>query len=249
MDLGIRGRRAAVAAASQGLGYAIAAALAAEGVHVAVCSRRREAIDAAAERIGGGAIPLVADLSVPGGGASFVRDAREALGGLDILVLNTGGPRPGGVGEVAIDDYSSAFDQVCRSVIEMCDEALPSMREQGWGRVVAVTSVAVKQPLSTLVLSNVARSGLTAYLKTLSLAVAAEGVTVNSLLPGFHETERLTDLYDAEQLAGLAGAVPVRTIGRPDDFGACAAYLCSEQARYVTGTAIQVDGGICAGLL
>ncbi len=249
MDLGIGGRRAAVAAASQGLGFAIAAALAAEGVHVALCSRRREAIDAAAARIGGGAVPLVADLSVRGGGDAFVRDAREALGGLDILVVNTGGPRPGGVGDVGVDDYSTAFDQICRSAIEMCDAALPTMREQRWGRVLAVTSVAVKQPLSTLVLSNVARSGLTAYLKTLSLGVAAEGITVNSLLPGFHETERLADLYDADLLAGLAGAVPARTIGRPEDFGSCAAFLCSEQARYVTGAAIQVDGGICAGLL
>ncbi len=249
MDLGIEGRRAAVAAASQGLGYAIASALVAEGVRVAICGRRSDAIADAALRLGGGTVAIVADVARPDGATSFVAEAREALGGIDILVPNAGGPRPGGTSDVSLDDYSMAFDLNCRSAIAMCEEALPAMRHQRWGRVVAVTSVAVRQPLATLVLSNVARAGLTAYLKTLSRDVAADGVTVNSLLPGFHETERLTALYDGETLAGLAANVPARTIGRPEDFGAYAAFLCSEHARYVTGTATPVDGGIYGGLL
>jgi len=249
MDLGIEGRRAAVAAASRGLGYAIAAALVAEGVRVAICGRGREAVDAAAARLGDAAVPIVADVGSPQGAVSFIAAARDALGGIDILVPNAGGPRPGGTDDVSLDDYAVAFDLNCRSAIAMCDESVPAMRAQGWGRVVAVTSVAVRRPLPMLVLSNVARAGLTAYLKTLSHEVAADGVTVNSLLPGFHETERLAALYDTERLADLAAGVPARTIGRPPDFGAFAAFLCSEHARYVTGTATPVDGGIYGGLL
>lgn len=249
MDLGIEGRRAAVAAASRGLGYAIAEALVAEGVRVAICGRQRDAIHSAAARLGHGTVAIAADLATPDGASAFFAEALDALGGVDILVPNAGGPRPGGTADVTLDDYSVAFDLNCRSAIAMCEAALPAMRAQRWGRVVAVTSVAVRQPLSTLVLSNVARAGLTAYLKTLSRDVAADGVTVNSLLPGFHETERLTELYDADRLSGLAQNVPARVLGRPEDFGAFAAFLCSEQARYVTGTATPVDGGIYGGLL
>ena len=249
MDLGISGRRAAVAAASQGLGYAVAAALVAEGVHVAICGRRREAVEDAATRLGAGTVAIVADVSEPKGATAFTREAHAALGAIDILVPNAGGPRAGGTADVSIDDYAVAFDLNCRSAIAMCSDVLPAMREQRWGRILAITSVTVRQPLATLVLSNVARAGLTAYLKTLSRDVAADGVTVNSLLPGFHETERLTALYGADNLAGLAANVPARSIGRPEDFGAFAAFLCSEQAGYVTGTATPVDGGIYSGLL
>ena len=249
MDLGIEGRRAAVAAASRGLGYAIAGALVAEGARVAICGRRRDAIDDAAARRGHGTVAVVADVSKPEGAISFVAEACDALGGVDILVPNAGGPRPGGTADVSLDDYSIAFDLSCRSAIAMCEEVMPAMRAQRWGRVVAVTSVTVRQPLPSLVLSNVARAALTAYLKTLSRDVAADGVTVNSLQPGFHETERLSALYDAEKLADLAENVPARALGRPEDFGAFAAFLCSEHARYVTGTATPVDGGIYGGLL
>lgn len=249
MELGIAGRRAAVAAASQGLGYAVAEALVREGVRVVICGRRQDAVGDAARRLGGETVGLVADVSTPEGAATFVRDASGLLGGIDILVPNAGGPRPGGWADVSIDDYAAAFDLNCRSAIAMCLEALPGMRAQRWGRIVAVTSVAVRQPIPGLILSNVARAGLTGFLKTLARDVAPDGVTVNSLLPGFHSTERLTQLYDPDALAGLAQAVPARTIGRPDDFGAFAAFLCSDAAGFVTGTAIPVDGGTYAGLL
>jgi 3-oxoacyl-[acyl-carrier protein] reductase len=249
VELGIEGRRAAVAAASQGLGYAAAAALAGEGVRVALCGRRADAADAAAARIGEGAVPIVADVGTPDGAAAFVRDARDALGGVDILVPNAGGPPAGDFAHTTVDQYLAAFELNCRSAIAMCYEAVPDMRAQRWGRVVAITSIAVRQPIANLILSNTARAGLTGFLKTLAREVAADGVTVNSLLPGLHETERLTQLHDGDGLDGLAAGIPAHAIGRAEDFGSVLAFLCSEPARYVTGTATPVDGGAYAGLL
>jgi 3-oxoacyl-[acyl-carrier protein] reductase len=249
VDLGISGKRAAVAAASQGLGYAVAEALAGEGVQVAICSRRRAAVDAAAARIGAGAVPIVADVGTAAGGAEFVRTAREALGGIDILVTNAGGPPAGNFEHTTVEQYLEAFELNCLSSIAMCHEAVPELRRQKWGRVLAITSIAVRQPIPHLILSNTARAGLTGFLKTLAREVAADGVTVNSLLPGFHETERLTGVYDSAALEQLAAQVPARVIGDAVDFGRVAAFLCSEHARFVTGTATPVDGGTYAGLL
>lgn len=247
MDLGIAGRRAAVAAASRGLGFATAAALAAEGVEVAICGRDRGAIEDAARRIG--AVPLVADVSTVDGASGFVHAARDALGGIDILVANAGGPPPGTFASVPVEEYARAFDLNCRGAIAMCAEAVPAMRAQRWGRIVAITSITVRQPAPNLILSNTARAALTAFLKTLAREVAADGVTVNSVQPGFHSTERLAELYGgAGALAGLAAAVPAGALGRPEDFGRVAAFLCSEAAGFVTGAAVPVDGGTYAGL-
>jgi 3-oxoacyl-[acyl-carrier protein] reductase len=249
VDLGIAGRRAAVAAASEGLGYATAAALAAEGVRVAMCGRRRAAIEEAAARAGGGAVPLVADVSTTDGAAGFVRAARDALGGVDILVANAGGPPPGTFATTSLEGYTEAFDLSCRSAIAMCQEAIPAMREQRWGRVVAITSIGARQPIATLIASSTARAALSAFLKVTAREVAADGVTVNALQPGLHATARLTSVYDAEALDALAATVPVGRLGDAADFGALGAFLCSEQARFVTGTALLVDGGAYPGLV
>jgi 3-oxoacyl-[acyl-carrier protein] reductase len=243
MDLGISGRRAAVAAASRGLGFATAAALANEGVHVAICGRDESAIGDAARTIGHGAVPLTADVSTANGARGFVESAHDALGDLDILVTNAGGPPPGNFSSTRVDQYLAAIELNCLSVIAMCDAAVPAMRERRWGRVVAITSLAVRQPMSELILSNTARAGATGFLKTLAREVAGEGVTVNSLQPGIHDTERV------RQLGTDPAGIPAGTIGRPVDFGAIAAFVCSEPARFLTGTAIQVDGGAYAGLL
>jgi 3-oxoacyl-[acyl-carrier protein] reductase len=248
MDLGISGRRAAVAASSQGLGFAIAAALAAEGVRVAVCSRRRDAIEEAARRVGNGAVPLVADVSSVDGSLGFVRQAADALGGIDILVTNAGGPPPGTFETIGVDQYMGAFELNCLGAIAMCKETVPAMQQQGWGRVVAVTSIAVRQPIPNLILSNTARAGLTAFLKTLAREVAQDSVTVNSLQPGLHATERLTALHGGGGDDPAAG-IPAGVLGDPADFGAVAAFLCSDQARFVTGASVQVDGGAYMGLL
>src|SRR5215510_4108963 len=245
MDLGIAGRRAAVAAASQGLGKATALALAAEGVQVAICSRSRDRIDTAAADIPG-AVPLVADVSTEAGAAAFVRDATDALGGIDILVANGGGPPAGTFASTDLAAYQGAIEQNCLSVIAMCAEAVPAMQAQRWGRVLAITSVSVRQPIPTLILSNTARAGLTGFLKTLAGEVASDGVTVNSLQPGAHDTERNRALRDSR--AGLAPDDAVPHLGRPDDFGRIAAFLCSDAAKFVNGAALHVDGGTFLGL-
>lgn len=242
MDLGIAGRRAAVAAASRGLGLATAVALAEAGVHVAICGRDSATVEAAAA--GTDLVPLVADVSTPEGSQGFVRAARDALGGVDILVTNAGGPPPGRWVDITdLDVYTRAFELNCLSTIAMCAEAVPLMQAQRWGRVVAITSIAVRQPIPYLILSNTARAGVTGFLKTLATEVAADGVTVNSLQPGLHDTERVRSLGGADP-----SAVPAGTLGRPEDFGAIAAFLCSDQARFLTGAAIQIDGGSYAGL-
>lgn len=245
MDLGIAGRRAAVAGASRGLGFATAAALVAEGVDVAICGRDPDRIAATAARIG--ARPVVADLSTVQGAQEFVTSAEAALGGIDILVANSGGPPGGGI--AAFPDaaaYTRAFEQSGAAMIAMCLAAVGPMRVRGWGRVLAVTSTSAREPLTGLVLSNVARAGLTAFLKTLATEVAPDGVTVNSLQPGFHATDRLAEL--GADLEAIASATPTRSVGRPEDFGRAAAFLCSDAARYITGVALPVDGGRLSGL-
>ncbi len=243
MDLGISGRRAAVAAASRGLGFAAAVALAGEGVHVVICGRDGRTIADAADTIGHDAVGLVADVSTANGARGFVESARDALGGIDILVTNAGGPPPGNFSSTRVDQYLAALELNCLSVIAMCDSAAPPMREPQWGRVVAITSVAVRQPIPELILSNTARAGATGFLKTLAREVAGDGVTVNSLQPRIHDTERV------RQLGTAPSGIPAGAMGRPDDFGAIAAFVCSEQAGFLTGTAVQVDGGAYAGLL
>jgi 3-oxoacyl-[acyl-carrier protein] reductase len=247
MDLGIGGKRAAVAAASKGLGLGVAQALAAEGVTVAICGRHRDTVDAAAAGIGANAIPIVADVSHVEGATGFVRDARAALGGIDILVLNAGGPPPGDFAHTTVDQYLDAFELNCRGGIAMCYEAVPEMRERKWGRVVAITSIAVRQPIPNLILSNTARAGLTGFLRTLAREVAGDGVTVNSLLPGSHATARMASLGGSA--ADLAAQVAAGVVGDPADFGRIGAFVCSEHARFLTGTAIQVDGGAYGALL
>ncbi len=237
-----------MAAASAGLGYGAAAALVAEGVHVAICGRDRARIDDAAARLASGAVPLVADVATPTGAAGFVAEAAEALGGVDILVTNAGGPPPGTFASTDVDAYPGALELNLLSVVAMCKAAVPAMQERRWGRVVAITSIAVRQPIATLILSNTARAGATAFLKTLAREVAGDGVTVNSVQPGFHATERLRRLGESTPDAAQLG-IPAGFVGDPADFGAVVTFLCSEPARFLTGAHIQVDGGAYAGLL
>ena len=241
MDLGIAGKRAAVAAASSGLGLESARALAAEGVVVAMCGRDAERIEAAAADVGHGAIPLVADVSTADGATGFIEAATAALGGIDILVTNAGGPPAGNFESTPLDSYQGALDLNLLSVVAMCSAAVPAMREQRWGRVVAITSVSVRQPIANLILSNTARAGATGFLKTLAREVFADGVTVNSAQPGLHATERLKSLYGDD--------APLGTVGDPADFGQIVAFLCSQQARFATGVGFHVDGATYAGLL
>ncbi len=246
MDLGLSGKTAAVAGASAGLGLAAARALAAEGATVAICGRDRQRVEDAAASIDG-AVPIVADVGTPDGATSFVTDALAALGSVDILVPNAGGPPAGTFASTPLEAYLPALQLNLLSTVAMCHAAVPAMAERGWGRVVAITSASVRQPIPSLILSNTARAGVTGFLKTLSLEVAPHGVTVNSVQPGLHATDRLKHLY-GDDTSAAARDVPTGTVGRPADFGAVVAFLCSDAARFVTGAALPVDGGATRGL-
>jgi 3-oxoacyl-[acyl-carrier protein] reductase len=205
------------------------------------CGRDETRVDAAAASIGDRCIALVCDVAGAPGGAAFIAAANDALGGIDILVTNAGGPPPGNFAETQVDSYAGAIALNLMSVVAMCKAAVPPMQARGWGRVVAITSLAVRQPAPGLILSNTARAGATGFLKTLAREVAGDGVTVNSVQPGLHRTERAKELY-GDAVAGMK-------MGAAEDFGAIVAFLCSEQANYLTGAQIHVDGGTYQGLL
>jgi 3-oxoacyl-[acyl-carrier protein] reductase len=248
MDLHLEGKRAAIAAASSGLGLAAARALAAEGVHVAICGRDGERVRRATRELGSRAVGLTADVSTPEGAATFVEEANAALGGIDILVANGGGPPTGTFASTPLHAYRSALEQSLLSVIEMVHAVLPPMRGRRFGRVIGITSISVRQPIPNLILSNTARAGTTGFLKTVAREVAADGVTVNSVQPGLHATERVREVYgDALEQERLA--IPAGQMGRPEDLGSLIAFLSSEHARFITGAAIPVDGCTNAGLM
>lgn len=235
-----------MAASSAGLGLATAVALAEAGCQVVMNGRDPDRLDQAAGGVSG-AIPIIGDVSDAVGAAALVEAATEALGGIDILVTNAGGPPGGDWASTDTDLYPAALELNLISVVAMTKAAVPAMQSQGWGRVLAITSVSVRQPLNMLILSNTARAGVTGYLKTMANQVAADGVTVNSLQPGYHTTDRLRQLF-GDRMADLESSAASRSVGDPADFGRIAAFLCSEHARFITGTALPVDGGLHAGL-
>ena len=243
MDLGIEGKRAAVSGASAGLGYATAEALAQEGVHVAICGRDRARIEAAAAKIGANAIPLACDVSTIAGARDFVAQARDALGGVDILVANGGGPAPGAASDTDVESLRGWMEQCFLALMEMCQAAIPGMREQEWGRVLAITTIGVASPLPNMVYSNTARAAFTAYLNMMSKEAARDGVTINSLLPGAHATERLTSMVGPDAIDAIGANNPTGRIGAAADFGRIAAFMCSQWANYVSGAALPVSGG------
>jgi 3-oxoacyl-[acyl-carrier protein] reductase len=248
MDLGLKGKRAAVAAGTAGLGLGTAVALAEAGCVVTVCGRDEAKIATAIDQIGHDATGVVCDVSTDAGGRRFVELATEAMGGVDILVANGGGPPPGGFASTDEALYAEALQKNLLSIVAMCTAAIPAMRERKWGRVLAITSSAVRQPSPTLILSNTARAGVTAFLKTVSREVAGDGITVNTIQPGTHLTDRITQLFGENPDASKMG-IPAGFIGDPGDFGRIAAFMCSESARFMTGVNLQVDGGAYPGLI
>jgi 3-oxoacyl-[acyl-carrier protein] reductase len=249
MDLGIAGKRAAVAAGSAGLGLASAKSLADNGAHVVICGRDRAKLDAAAALIGHGCVALVADVSTGVGGAAFVEAAIAELGGIDILVANGGGPPPGNFASTPMDAYAAALERSLTSVVGMVTTAVPGMQERGWGRIVAITSLSVRQPMATLILSNTARAGVTGFLKTVATEIAPHGITVNSVQPGLHLTDRMKGLYPDGLPDVSTLGIPTGHMGDPADFGEAVAFLCSQQAKFITGSHIPIDGGANTGLL
>jgi 3-oxoacyl-[acyl-carrier protein] reductase len=250
MDFAIRNKVALVTGASSGLGKACALALADEGVRLAVAARRPAALEAvAAEASARGAADARAftvDLSDAASIERLVADVRAVFGQVDILVANGGGPKRGTFTEVTIDDWDVAYKSILRSMLRLIELVVPGMRAQHWGRIVALTSSSVKQPIATLVLSNAFRTGLVSALKTLSSEVAKDGITVNAIATGRIETDRLRALYgnDAATLEAAGKQVPIGYVAQPDEFAPLIAFLCGEPARYITGQTISVDGGL-----
>ena len=259
MDLGIQGRRALVCASSKGLGKGCAEALAGEGVDLILNARGAESLEATAANIrstyGVSVVAVPADITTEAGQAAVL----EAAGDIDILVTNAGGPPPGLWSDWGRDDFIAAFDANLLTPIALIKAALPGMMDRGWGRIVNITSVAVKAPIPVLGLSNTARSGLTGYVAGVSRQVAGSGVTINNLLPGLHDTDRLVTLDKLD--AGARGiseddarqarmqSVPAGRFGTSEEFGGACAWLCSDKAGFVIGQNILLDGGAFPGAL
>ena len=253
MDLGLTGRTALVCSSTSGLGEAIARALAAEGARTVVTGRRGDRAAAIAAELPS-AVGVAIDLLAPDAPRALLEAATAAYGPPDVLVLNGPGPRPAPAAEIGVDDLDAAVDTLLRPHLQLVNAVLPGMRERGYGRILAVGSSGVATPLPNLVLSNLGRAALAGYLKTLATEVAADGVTVNMLLPGRIGTDRTAALDAANAArsgrsvesvtAASIGSIPAGRYGRTEEFAAAAAFLCSAAASYVTGVALRCDGGL-----
>ncbi|MCP4216107.1 MAG: SDR family oxidoreductase [bacterium] len=263
MDLGIKGKIAVVTASSRGLGKAVAEALAAEGVNLAICSRDKQKIEETAHQLrtsyGVDVLPVACNVADRNEVTAFKEKVIDYFKTCHIVFANAGGPPPGKVEAFNLDDFQQALDLNLLSTIQLVNCFLPYMKEQKWGRILASTSISVKQPIPTLALSNVSRVGVVAFIKSLSADVGVCNVTANVLAPGFIMTERvenlLTDRSKRENISykeaeeSVLQSIPVRKIGSPAEFGALSAFLSSEHASYITGTTILIDGGMYGGLM
>lgn len=263
MDLGLKGRVALVAASSRGLGRAVAEELAAEGASLVLTARGKDTLDATAkaivDRYGVPVLALPADVGKIGDPERVVREGIARFGKIDIILTNSGGPPPGPFESLDAEAWARATALVLTSVVEFCRAVLPGMKERRWGRILNVTSIAAKQPVDNLMLSNSIRAAVIGFARTLATEVAPFGVTVNNLLPGFTRTERMVELAEvtAERdkitpeaaSARFSAAVPMGRMGEPREFAALAAFLASERASYITGQSMAVDGGWIRALM
>jgi 3-oxoacyl-[acyl-carrier protein] reductase len=263
MDFGLKGKVALVVAASKGLGRAVAEELAAEGVRLAICSRDAEAIEAVGREIaaatGAEVLARAADVSRAGDIAEFTDTALRIYGRVDILLTNSGGPPPGRFETLDLAAWQKAAELTLFAPVEFARRVLPGMKERHWGRILNITSIAVKQPIENLMLSNSLRAAVTGWARTLANEVGAHGVTVNNLLPGYTRTERVEELSlviskrdgitPAEAVARWEKEIPLGRLAEPREFAALAAFLASDRASYITGQSIAVDGGWIKSLL
>lgn len=261
MDYGISGKTAIVGGSSKGLGKACAVALAREGVNIVLCARDETVLQETKnelEALGAEVLAVSADMSLPDDNERIIRETIHRFGGIDILVNNSGGPKPGTFRDISEGDLDDAYHAVLKYNIRMIKGCLPSMEKNGWGRIVNIASVTVKEPAGNMVLSNIFRSAVASFAKTISKELIGKGITINTVCPGYFKTDRAVQLmevrareadipveeYEQKTVAGL----PHKRYLDPQELGDLVCYLCSEQARSVNGTTIQIDGGASNGL-
>lgn len=247
MDFGLDGRTAVVTGASSGMGLAIAEGLAAEGANVAMLGRRRDLLERHAERIG--ALAVQGDITIPTHLDRLVAETLEAFGAIDILVLNGGGPTAGSALELTPEALEEAYALLLMPFVGLVSRTLPHLRASDAGRILAIESTSVREPIAGLALSNAIRPGVVGWLKTLSRELAADGITVNTIAPGRIATDRMRDVYGpAGPSAADLALIPAGRLGTTAEIAAVACFLVSERASYVTGTVVPVDGGLSRGL-
>lgn len=263
MNLGIAGKTAIVSAASRGIGKAIALGLAKEGVNMVICARNEAGLRKTANEIESASsvkvVPIIADLTKASEIKSLIEETADRFGWIDILITNAGGPPPGPSLSFTDQDWEYAMVLNLLSAVRLCREVIPIMRGQGWGRIVNMVSVAAKQPLQDMILSNSIRAAVIGLAKTLSQEVAANNITVNSICPGWILTDRLESVVRKQaegqrktyetKLAELTAEIPMKRCGTPEEVANLALFLSSERASYITGATIQIDGGLVKGLL
>lgn len=262
MNFNLRGKTAIIGGSSKGLGKACAVALAREGANIVLCARNEKILNEAQreiEALGVQTLALTADMTSADDNVRIVRDTVARFGGVDILVNNSGGPKPGTFREISDEDLDDAYNAVLKYNIRMVRLCLPYMEQKGWGRIVNITSITVKEPASSMLLSNIFRTAVASYAKTISKELIAKGITINNVAPGYFRTDRVTQLMKSRSEAeGISvdeyeqkaiEAFPHKRYMDPQELGDMVAYLCSDQARSVNGTTIQIDGGLLSGLL
>src|SRR5690554_158686 len=262
MNFNLQGKTAIIGGSSKGLGRACAIALALEGVNIVLCARNKEALrdtQQEIESLGVKTLALMVDMTSGDDNARVVRETIARFGRIDILVNNSGGPKPGSFRDITEDDLDEAYASVLKYNIRMIRLCLPFMEKNGWGRIVNITSVTVKEPAPNMVLSNIFRAAVVSYAKSISKELIAKGITINNVCPGYFKTDRVTQLMEERSEAeGLSveeyekkmiADFPHKRYMDPEEFGDLVCYLCSEQARSINGSAIQIDGGLLNGLL
>jgi len=254
MDLGLKDKVAFIAASSQGLGKAVALELVQEGAKVIINGRTKETLEATKQEIkviaGDKVFAIAGDLSVAAEREKIINTALQSYGAIDILVTNTGGPRSGKFESFSEDDWNAAYKSLLSSTVGLINGFLPGMKQKQWGRIIAITSQAVKQPVNNLVLSNSVRASVAGLIKTLSNELGSYNITVNNVMPGYTETERLKKLIKNDaSFASAKSEVPLGRFGKPEEFAAAVAFLASERASFITGVSLAVDGGWIKSLI
>lgn len=254
MDLGLKDKIAFIAASSQGLGKAVAIELAKEGAHIAICGRNQEQLNKTKleiEKVSNGrVIALSGDLSIDSDRNNILDSVLKFYGKVDILVTNTGGPPSGKFEDLSQDDWNKTYELLLGSTVSLIRGVLPGMKKQGFGRIIAITSISVKQPVENLILSNSVRASVAGLIKTLATELGEYNITVNNVMPGYTQTNRLLSLIkNNPSINSVTDEIPLKRFGTPEEFAAAVTFIASERASYITGVSLAVDGGWIKNIL